>query len=98
MDDDVFRYDNAAQDKPTNETGEIVKAYDQGQALPTVLVFANGRLRELHKTLKEDCVLEPVSLGESIDVYKRQPYSGSYGGNHQQTDPCFQTAASGAGT
>ena len=53
--------------------GEIVKAYDQGQELPTVLVFANGRLRELHKTLKEDCVLEPVSLGESIGhkAYKR---------------------------
>lgn len=53
--------------------GEIVKAYDQGQELPTVLVFANGRLRELHKTLKEDCVLEPVNLGESIGhkAYKR---------------------------
>ena len=53
--------------------GEILKEYDANRELPTILVFANGRLRELHKTLKEDCRLEPVSLSDSIGnkAYKR---------------------------
>lgn len=53
--------------------GEIMREYDRGRELPAVLVFANGRLRELHKTLKEDCVLDPVCLSDSIGhkAYKR---------------------------
>lgn len=53
--------------------GEILKEYDEKQELPTLLVFANGRLRELHKTLKQDCVLVPVSMRHSIGqkAYKR---------------------------
>ena len=38
--------------------GEIVKDFQQAYAWPVVLVMVNGRLRELHKTLKEDCELQ----------------------------------------
>lgn len=53
--------------------GEILKAMDDPAELPAILVFANGRLRELHKRLKEDCVMQPVRINESIGhkTYKR---------------------------
>ncbi len=53
--------------------GDIVKEYDKGRDLPTLLVFANGILRELHKPLEEDCTLEPVGLKDSIghETYRR---------------------------
>lgn len=53
--------------------GEITREFDKKRDTPTLLVFANGRLRELHKTLKEDCVLKPVTMYDSIGhkAYKR---------------------------
>ena len=53
--------------------GEIVKEYDRGRDLPTLLVFANGFLRELHKPLLEDCILKPLSFKDSIgyESYRR---------------------------
>lgn len=53
--------------------GEITKLYDEGKEYPTVLVFANGRLRELHKRVKEDVELIPVDLADDIGhkTYKR---------------------------
>ena len=43
--------------------GEIVKDFQSPDGLPALLVMANGRLRELHKTLKEDCELQFVTAG-----------------------------------
>lgn len=53
--------------------GEIISKYDKDRAYPTILVFANGRLRELHKRLKEDVELIPVDLSDDIGhkTYKR---------------------------
>lgn len=53
--------------------GEIIEAYDRARGTVTVLVFADGKLRELHKKLKGDCVLKPVGLEDSIGhkAYKR---------------------------
>ena len=53
--------------------GEIVKDFQQAYAWPVVLVMVNGRLRELHKTLKEECRLEFVTTGDAIGhkTYKR---------------------------
>ena len=53
--------------------GEIVKDFQSPDGLPALLVMANGRLRELHKTLKEDCELQFVTAGSSIGhkTYKR---------------------------
>jgi hypothetical protein len=42
--------------------GEIVKAMETEGRYPTVLVMVNGRLKELHKTLKEG--LQDRSTGD----------------------------------
>ena len=46
--------------------GEIIKDFPSPDGFPVVLVQANGRYRELHKTLKEDCELRPVTTRSSI--------------------------------
>ena len=53
--------------------GEIIKDFPSPDGFPVVLVQANGRYRELHKTLKEDCELRPVTTRSSIGhkTYKR---------------------------
>ncbi|MDD3279481.1 MAG: nucleoside kinase [Lachnospiraceae bacterium] len=53
--------------------GEILEAYDRKFQRVSVLVLVNGRLRELHKKLKENCVLEPVDITTDIGhkTYKR---------------------------
>lgn len=53
--------------------GEIVKDFQYLEKYPIVLVTANGRLRELHKTLKEDTELGLVTLADGIGhkTYKR---------------------------
>lgn len=53
--------------------GKIVERYESEYPYPIILVKANGRLRELHKTLTKDVVLEPVLLNSEIGhkTYKR---------------------------
>lgn len=53
--------------------GEIVKDFPSSDGWPVVLVTVDGRLRELHKTLKSDCVLELITTGDEIGhkTYKR---------------------------
>lgn len=53
--------------------GEILKEYDRQNEKISVLATVNGRLRELHKRLKSDCVIEPVDLSSYIGhkTYKR---------------------------
>lgn len=53
--------------------GVILERYDRKMGSVSVLAIVNGRLRELHKTLKCDCVLEPVDLKSDIGhkTYKR---------------------------
>ena len=52
---------------------EIVSAYDKNTEAPIILVKVNGRLRELHKTLKEDCEITFVTTKDDIGhkTYKR---------------------------
>lgn len=52
---------------------EIVKEYEGATEAPIILVMVNGRLRELHKTLKHDCGIEFVTTADSIGhkTYKR---------------------------
>ena len=53
--------------------GEVLEGFDLSNDSPVVLVVIEGRLRELHKTLKEDCNLELVTLADRIGhrTYKR---------------------------
>ena len=53
--------------------GEIVKDFQKSYTWPIVLVMADGRLRELHKTLEKDCGLKFVTTGDAIGhkTYKR---------------------------
>lgn len=53
--------------------GVIMEEYAHLYEYPVILVKANGRLRELHKTLTKDEVLEPVLLNSGIGhkTYKR---------------------------
>lgn len=53
--------------------GVIMEEYAHLYEYPVILVRANGRLRELHKTLTKDEVLEPVLLNSGIGhkTYKR---------------------------
>ena len=53
--------------------GEIVEAMKSDSRYPTVLVMAGGRLKELHKTLKEDCQIVPVTTADTIGhkTYRR---------------------------
>ncbi len=52
---------------------EIVEEYEGTTAAPIILVVVNGRLRELHKTLKQDCTIEFITTSDSIGhkTYKR---------------------------
>lgn len=52
---------------------EIVEEYEGTTAAPIILVVVNGRLRELHKTLKRDCTIEFITTSDSIGhkTYKR---------------------------
>lgn len=53
--------------------GDVVEAFHVSTKEPVVLVLSNGRLRELHKVLKRDCVLEPITTAHRIGhkTYKR---------------------------
>ena len=53
--------------------GEIVRDFKSPDGYPIVLVRANGRLRELHKTLKRDCRLELITTATPTGhkTYKR---------------------------
>ena len=53
--------------------GEIVEEYQESSRYPIVLVMKDGKLCELHKTLKRDGVLEFVTTGDEIGhkTYKR---------------------------
>lgn len=52
---------------------DIVKDYEGTTEAPIILVMADGRLRELHKTLKADCTLTFVTTKDNIgnQTYKR---------------------------
>ncbi len=53
--------------------GEIVRDFPSPDGYPIVLVRANGRLRELHKTLKKNCQLELITTASPTGhkTYKR---------------------------
>ncbi|MGI6007441.1 MAG: nucleoside kinase [Ruminococcus sp.] len=53
--------------------GEIVEAMKPEGPYPAVLVMVNGRLKELHKTLKEDCRISLVTTADTIGhkTYRR---------------------------
>lgn len=53
--------------------GAIVETMTPELSYPVVLVKVNKRLRELHKTLKEDCEIVPVTTRDTIglNAYKR---------------------------
>ena len=53
--------------------GEIVKEYESCEEFPVVLVTVNGKLAELHKTLKKECTLDFVTLKDDPGhkAYKR---------------------------
>lgn len=53
--------------------GEILETMKPDSQSPAVLVMANGRLKELHKTLKENCRLSLVTTGDAIGqkTYRR---------------------------
>ena len=52
---------------------QIVKDFQKDYEAKIVLVSANGRLRELHKILSNDCTLEFITLAEKIgmETYRR---------------------------
>lgn len=51
----------------------IVEEYEDTEDAPIILVKANGKLRELHKRLKEDCTLEFITTKDEIgyQTYRR---------------------------
>jgi len=53
--------------------GEVLEAFPLQTEYPVVLIMSNGRLRELHKILKRDCVIEPITIADRIGhkAYKR---------------------------
>ncbi len=53
--------------------GEIVQEFEAQSKYPVVLVMVDGRLRELHKRLKNDCTISLVSIADGIGhkTYKR---------------------------
>ena len=53
--------------------GEMLEEFDLNNDSPVVLVVVDGRIRELHKTLKEDCDIEVVTLADRIghQTYRR---------------------------
>ena len=53
--------------------GEILEMMKPDSQSSAVLVMANGRLKELHKTLKENCRLSLVTTGDAIGqkTYRR---------------------------
>ncbi|MDD3339624.1 MAG: nucleoside kinase [Lachnospiraceae bacterium] len=53
--------------------GEIVKEFQPQEKSSIILVVANGKLRELHKTLKQDVTLSFVTTSDDIGhkTYKR---------------------------
>ena len=52
---------------------QIVKEYEGTTKAPIILVVVNGRLRELHKLLREDCTISFVTTADPIGhkTYKR---------------------------
>lgn len=52
---------------------DIVETYQKDSAFPIILVTADGRLRELHKRVKEDCNVGFVTIRDDIGykTYKR---------------------------
>ncbi len=52
---------------------EIVEEYEGTTKAPIILVMVDGRLRELHKTLKQDCTMEFITTADTIGhkTYKR---------------------------
>ena len=52
---------------------EIVKEYEGATKYPIVLVMKDGKLRELHKRLKQDGTLEFITTADEIGhkTYKR---------------------------
>ena len=52
---------------------DIVNEYQINMEAPVILVTADGRLRELHKKVKHDCIVEFVTTRDHIgfSTYKR---------------------------
>lgn len=53
--------------------GRIAENFPGQQDCPALLVASNGRLRELHKPLREDCTLEYITIKDEIGymAYRR---------------------------
>ena len=53
--------------------GEILRELLPGELDETLLVLVNGRLRELHKPLQQDCSLKRITYNSEIGrgTYKR---------------------------
>ena len=53
--------------------GRIAEDFPGQQDCPALLVASNGRLRELHKPLREDCTLEYITIKDEIGymAYRR---------------------------
>ena len=49
---------------------EIVKDYQEGIENDILLVSADGKLKELHKTLKEDCELRLITAADRAGFFK----------------------------
>ena len=47
---------------------EIVKDYQEGIENDILLVSADGKLKELHKTLKEDCELRLITAADRLSL------------------------------
>ena len=52
---------------------DFVGAHPLPDNLPVLLVLANGRLQELNRPVKEDCVVEPLTIRDQIGMatYRR---------------------------
>lgn len=53
--------------------GKVLESFPLQTEYPVVLIMSNGRLRELHKILKRDCIIEPITTADRIGhkAYKR---------------------------
>ena len=51
---------------------EIVKEYEGATKYPIVLVMKDGKLRELHKRLKQDGTLEFITTADEIRSEERR--------------------------
>ena len=67
-------YESQVKEYPYGTTyRDIVSEYQDKVQFPIILITANGRLRELHKRLKEDCEIGFVTIRNDVGykTYKR---------------------------